>query len=556
MPATVAVSPHTTPPDALARLGGIAERHGLDDLAGRCRTAAEQAGEGLVTVAVLGRFKAGKTTLLNQLLGSDLLPVQAIPATAVITRLRFGPRVGVVVERRDGSSLAIEAADVGEWATESGNPGNVRGVERIEVSSPALADLARLVLVDTPGTGSTWTHNTATSLDWLPHVGAALVAISATQPLAEEDVELIRLVQPHTPHVLVALTRADLLSAGDLAEVTAHVRARLAGELGVVPPVYPVSIAARHRPQRERLREALRDLDRSHEDAVAALAGHRTTRLVAETRAYLELARAAASGQAQAVADLQRALAAETDRLPGLRLQALATLRPVEAAVLARTQALLRRMLPVVTHGLAQDLAAELPSWRGSLAAESARFRDWLRRGLGAAATPFAVESADDLGGLLAEGLEPVERMGEAFLQRLGELVRAALGVEVELPVPAPQPRPVEAVDVAVDRVFESHLELLSWAVPMALVRPAVHRHFVAKLPWQVEKNLTRTAFRTASAARTSLRRSVDDYVAGLGEILASCRNLADVQPSDLPAITADLDALDSIGRPGPLIGP
>jgi len=553
MPATVVVPSQAPSGSVLTQLTAIAARHRLTDLARRCRTAVEQAEAGLVSVAVLGRFKAGKTTLLNQLVGEDLLPVQAIPATAVITRLRFGPRVGVLVEGRDGSTFAIDAADLRDWVTESGNPGNERGAERVEVSSPALGDLAHLVLVDTPGTGSTWAHNTDTSLDWLPNVGAALVAVNATQPLAEDDLELIRLVQPHTPHVLVVLTKVDLLGAADLAEVIAHVQDRLGQELGAAPPVYPVSVAARHRPQRERLREALRDLDRSHEDAVAALAGHRTARLAEETRAYLQLARAAASSRAQATANLKRALATETDRLASLRLQALAQLRPVEAAVLARTQEHMRRVLPAATSAVVSALAGELPSWRGSLSAESVRFRDWLRRALAAVTAPFAVESAQDLGGLLEEGLAPVERIGEAFLQRLGELVRAALGVDLEVPVPALLPRPVEAVGVVVDRVFESHLELVSWAVPMGLVRPVVHRHFAALVPWQVEKNLTRTAFRTAAAARRSLERSVDEYVAGLGEILATCRNLADVQPSDLPVITADLDALTTLaGTPAP----
>nr|WP_165607409.1 dynamin family protein [Rothia kristinae] len=76
---------------SLAGLGAIAARHGLSSLEERCAAAADQVAAGSLTVAVLGRFKAGKSTLLNDLLGADLLPVQAIPATSVITRVRWGP---------------------------------------------------------------------------------------------------------------------------------------------------------------------------------------------------------------------------------------------------------------------------------------------------------------------------------------------------------------------------------------------------------------------------------------------------------------------------------
>ena len=38
-----------------------------------------------VTVAVLGEFSSGKSSLLNRLLDTDVLPVKAEPTTAVVT---------------------------------------------------------------------------------------------------------------------------------------------------------------------------------------------------------------------------------------------------------------------------------------------------------------------------------------------------------------------------------------------------------------------------------------------------------------------------------------
>jgi hypothetical protein len=233
-------------PADLATIAGIARRHHLTDIDRRCRTARQQAAEGLVTVAVLGRFKAGKTTLLNQLLGEDLLPVQAIPATAVITRLRFGPVLRVSVKAGTGAPFAIEPGEIGNWATETGNPSNCRDVDWVDVASPALAELAGLVLVDTPGTGSSWEHNTRASLDWLTNVGAAVIAVNATQPLAEDDLKLLELLQPHTADA----DRADqgrpahrARPAGgpgarpDAARTTARPAARPAGVHGCAAPV-------------------------------------------------------------------------------------------------------------------------------------------------------------------------------------------------------------------------------------------------------------------------------------------------------------------------------
>lgn len=72
---------------------------------------------------------------------------------------------------------------------------------------------------------------------------------------------------------------------------------------------------------------------------------------------------------------------------------------------------------------------------------------------------------------LLREGLEPIQRMGEAFTNRLSDLLNTATGAALALPTPELIPDPPREVDVYVDTIFDSHLELLSWAIPMPLFR-------------------------------------------------------------------------------------
>lgn len=528
----------------LEQLAALAGRHHLDGIQQRARTGQLQATDDAVSVAVLGRFKAGKTSMLNQLLGEDLLPVQAVPATAVITRLRCGPRLAVQVKPIAGAGFEIAPAQLADWTTESGNPDNVRRVEWVQAESPALADLDHLVLVDTPGTGSSWEHNTGTSLGWLPNVGAALIAINSTQPLSQDDMELIRLVQPHTPNIIVVLTKIDLLSETDLCAVTTHVRGQLHDRAGLTLPILAISTAARYAAERERLRETLRGLNENHRTVSARLAAHRTGQLVAECRSYLRLARAAATSTDRAVAGLRRALAAETDRLPTLAQQARTQLRSVNDAMAANTQDAVRQAAPSVVGGVVAALQRDLPTWRGTLAGETARFHSWLEEVLTDALGPFGEQVTQGLDGLLAEGLEPVQRMGEAFLQRLERLVSEATGQELTLPVPELHPAALEPVDAMVSAIFDSHLEVVSWAVPMPLVRGAVHRHFVSMVPWQVEKNLTRTAYRTAEAATRRLHQTLDDYLGGLAAVVRTCERLIDSRPDDLTAVEDDLQLL------------
>ncbi len=51
--------------------------------------------------------------------------------------------------------------------------------------------------------GSAFKYNTATSEEWLPQVGAAIVTISADRPLSESDLALLRELEEYTPEIVL-----------------------------------------------------------------------------------------------------------------------------------------------------------------------------------------------------------------------------------------------------------------------------------------------------------------------------------------------------------------
>jgi predicted GTPase len=91
------------PERLLERLVEIGDRFRLQSLAPQiqaCRQGLRE--DGVIDVAVLGRFKAGKSSFLNCLAGRDVLPVGAVPVTSVITVLGFGEREQARVRFEDG----------------------------------------------------------------------------------------------------------------------------------------------------------------------------------------------------------------------------------------------------------------------------------------------------------------------------------------------------------------------------------------------------------------------------------------------------------------------
>src|SRR5208283_1415314 len=245
----------TTPPtlSPLELVAEIAERYGISALSGLIGTVRESAGQDEIGVAVLGRFKAGKSSFLNHFMGRDVLPVGVVPVTAVVTEIRYGAREEARVHHRDGRDPEVPLDQIGGYISEKENPENSKQVDLITVELPELRRFRGLKFVDTPGLESALGHNTQTSLDWLPNAGLALVAVSVDPPLSQRDIELLRSLYQYTPKVAVLLTKADLLSQSELAEVVEFVHAQLARNFPGTPRVFPYST----KPGFERFREAL-----------------------------------------------------------------------------------------------------------------------------------------------------------------------------------------------------------------------------------------------------------------------------------------------------------
>ena len=104
-------------------------------------------------VAIAGRLKAGKSTLLNALVGDAVAPTDAGECTRVVTWYRHGatPRAVAHFERGDPVPIPFRHVD-GGLTTELGDLG-ADELDHLVVDWPAAA-LTNLTLVDTPGLDS------------------------------------------------------------------------------------------------------------------------------------------------------------------------------------------------------------------------------------------------------------------------------------------------------------------------------------------------------------------------------------------------------------------
>ena len=219
----------------------LVTRHGLVEFRPRIDSLASRLEDNNLEVALFGRVSSGKSSLLNALLSTDVLPVGINPITAVPTRLRYGPTLRADVAYGGGREETVTLEKLAQLVTEQGNTGNLHNVVRavVEVPSPRLKQ--GIVLVDTPGLGSLARRGAAETLAYLPSCDLALLLIDAGTVLNEEDIGTLRLLYEGGIPAIVVLSKADLLSEGDLHRVTGYIQEQLQAELGLSMNVRPVS---------------------------------------------------------------------------------------------------------------------------------------------------------------------------------------------------------------------------------------------------------------------------------------------------------------------------
>jgi ribosome biogenesis GTPase A len=228
--------------DILRELAEISEQAGLVSLGKEVREdRIPSLLGGRVTVVVLGEFNHGKSSMINAMLGGEVLPVGITPTTAVITHLVYGEEPGVSVKYPGDSIPRVrpysELAEVVRNIEEEG-----REPQYVEVRYPNAWLDQSVTLVDTPGVNDISRQRVEITYGYVPRADLILYVLDATQVLKKSEVVFIRdkLLKGNRERILFILGKIDALTEDEAAEVESYARQRLGELIGPVD-LFPCS---------------------------------------------------------------------------------------------------------------------------------------------------------------------------------------------------------------------------------------------------------------------------------------------------------------------------
>lgn len=167
----------------------------------------------LFLLVVVGEFNAGKSALVNAMLGEKVLAEGATPTTSRVTLVKWGEQA------------AEQVVD-----------------ENFGIYTHPLPLLKELNIVDTPGTNAVIRYHERLTDEFVPRSDLILFITSADHPLTESERQFLQRIVAWGKKVIFALNKADIIEEETaLHEVRSFVLKHASAVLGDIPEFFPVS---------------------------------------------------------------------------------------------------------------------------------------------------------------------------------------------------------------------------------------------------------------------------------------------------------------------------
>ncbi len=206
-----------------------------------CEELRDKVQNNVFNLVVLGQFKRGKTSLINALLGAEILPTAVVPLTSIATILKYGEALRIKVFLTSGAVKEIKPENLPLYVTERGNPRNEKDVREVVITYPSPYLKDGVQIIDTPGVGSVYQHNTDIAYQYIPKSDAALFLLSVDQPVSQAELDFLKDVREYSGRIFFLQNKADYVNSKDLDESIAFSAKVIRETVGFDVRILPLS---------------------------------------------------------------------------------------------------------------------------------------------------------------------------------------------------------------------------------------------------------------------------------------------------------------------------
>ncbi len=511
--------------EALSSLSVIIDKYHFEALTGLFQAASTLVeNPSYVDVAVFGQFNAGKSSLLNSLLDKPLLPVGILPLTSVITCLHYGETEKITIRTKDKRAFNILSVELEQYITEKLNPGNSKNVEQVIIESPLLMEYTNLRLIDTPGIGSLYRHNSETSQNWMPSAGLAVYVVSADRPLAGNDLEILADIRKYCSRIILVITKTDLFDKAQVKEIREFISSSVENQFNEALEIFEYSsVSETETFRRKFLSEVLNVINRNTGHELRSSFKRKFFTLVKQSLGYLNIARNALLKSESERKILLDYITREAGNVQFIYKE----LMLVSQMYINRNRDDIFKSLEKFAGPLTRTTESEFlkfyDSCQGNLYKISRKYEAFLNDWLKAQLQTVLINNPEIISDPVKKAGDHLLNFTRSFRNKLFNKLYESLGMSQE-DAPSITINDFTIVpDINISRAFDSHIDLLWFLIPMKIFRKYFRNYFKRQIPGEIDKNIQRL---TSDLTAKINQRIVDIREEVLGQMMKEIHTL------------------------------
>jgi GTP-binding protein EngB required for normal cell division len=463
-----------------------------------------------IDVAVVGQFKAGKSSFINSLLGEQVIPTGFLPVTSVITRVRYGKHLEVILKHQNGQSETLLPEMLIEYCSEQFNPGNKKKIEVIDVYHPALRDIWKIRLVDTPGLGSISEETTRVTTRWLTEASFALLIISSERPLAAADLGVVEELKKICPRISLIITKIDLVPQDEHPRLMDYIQTGISSISTDFPiQILGYSIYNHSDDYRGKiLQQIIRPMQEQFDDEKAMVSVHKISSLTRDCLQYTEIVLRSQEKFRDDEKQLLGVVSEIENNREHYKTELLYTTTAFKGEVRAMLENIIIPFQEEIIRKLNSSFDKEMDLQKGMLFKVTQWFEKWIIDSIRSEVDQTYPETLPKIDLFLHGKAGFYTHFIKTFQQSYKQFIHDLYSVDIRIEPVSVTPLPIGTPDISVYRIFDSHLDLFFFFLPVRLIRPLLKRSLKKQIEYEVEKNLRRHI----SILTEKILKIIDEY--------------------------------------------
>lgn len=220
----------TTVSTGIAQLGDICEHMSMPEQANELGAISQRLKNHVFSVGILGEFKRGKSTIINALLGQNIVPADIVPCSATLNYIRWDANKRAEVKMKDGTIKEISVDELSDYVTKitKESEAMAANVESATVYYPCQFCQNGVQIVDTPGLNDD-ERMTAVTENVVPMLDAIIMVIVPDAPFSQSEAEFVRnkLLASDLGKLIFVVNKIDIVDEDEVDRVVENIKQRI-----------------------------------------------------------------------------------------------------------------------------------------------------------------------------------------------------------------------------------------------------------------------------------------------------------------------------------------